>query len=106
MSREEVERTVQFLLQQQAQFAAEMARNEVRFGELTAKAQQVADGVIGLTAVGHLAAEQQLTAQQIKDANAKVADLGDYIKTVGSHLDVVVEMFDRHLREEHGRRPS
>jgi uncharacterized UPF0160 family protein len=37
---------------------------------------------------------------------AKVAGLGDYIKTVGSHLDAVVEMFDRHLREEHGRRPS
>jgi hypothetical protein len=107
MSPEEIERTVQFLLLQQAQFAAEMARNEVRFGELSAKAQQVADGVIGLTAVvGHLAAEQQLTAQQIKDTNAKVADLGDYVKTVGSHLDAVVEMFERHLREEHGRRPS
>jgi hypothetical protein len=107
MSPEEIERTVQFLLQQQAQFAAD-------FGRLSAKTDRIADGLIGLTGiVGQLAAAQERTNQQIselqgqaKETNTRVTDLGEYIKTVESHLDVVIEMFERHLREDHGHRPS
>jgi len=34
------------------------------------------------------------------------SDLGEYIKTVESHLNVVIQMFERHLRDDHGQRPS
>jgi len=108
MSPEEVERTVQFLLQQQAQFAADMARfaaeAEARSAKLDAKTERLAEGLIGLTSiVGQLAAAQQNSEQSLR---AQFADLGDYIKSVESHLDVVIQMFERHLRDDHGHKPS
>jgi len=107
MSPEDIQRTVQFLLHQQAQFAADFAR-------LSGKVDLVADGLIGLTAivgrvvdsVGQIAEAQKRTDEQLRATGARVDDLGEYIKTVESHLNVVIEMFERHLREDHGRRPS
>ena len=114
MSPEEIERTVQFLLRQQAQFAAD-------FEKLSAKTDRMTEGIIGLTAiVGHLHGAQQRTDEQFKRTDeqfkrtdeqfrrtdTRLNELGEYIKTVESHLNVVIEMFERHLREDHGHRPS
>ena len=97
MSPDEIERTMQFLLQQQAQFAADSARNDARWvelrDELTAKTRQLTDGLLGLTSVvGHLAAAQLSTDRQLQ--------------TVEGHLDSLIQLFERHLREDHGSQPS
>jgi hypothetical protein len=121
MSPEEMQRTMQFLLAQQAQFAAD-------FEKLTVKTEGMTDAIIGLTGivgrladqqehttgiVGRIAEQQDKTDEQIRETNTqirethtRVDELGQYIKTVESHLNVVIEMFERHLREDHGRRPS
>jgi hypothetical protein len=115
MSPEEIERTVQFLLQQQAQFAADMAKWEAQSAEvdarLTDKTERLADGLIGLTGiVGHLAAAQQRTDEQLSErfsrTDERFNELGDYIKTVESHLNVLIDTFEQHLREDHGHRSS
>ena len=86
MSPDEIERTMQFLLRQQAQFAADMARVEaelLRFEtnleKLSAKTDNIADGLIGLTGV-----VGQLT----------------------SNVWRLSDMFERHLREQYGHAPS
>ena len=107
MSPDEVQRTVQFLLQQQVRFDA-------RIDRLALKTEQVADGLIGLTAVvGRLVDAQSRTDEQMKATDAKLAELTQrvitvesHIEAVESHLDVVVLMFERHLQEDHGHRPS
>jgi hypothetical protein len=33
-------------------------------------------------------------------------ELREYIKTVESHLNILIEIFERHLRDSHGERPS
>jgi len=48
---------------------------------------------------GQLAAAQQRSDE-------RVDELGEYIGSVESHLNVVVDMFDRRLHEDHGQRPS
>jgi hypothetical protein len=108
MSFEEMQRAMQFLLDQQAQFAADVARNEVLFAEqdkrlgerldqLSTRTDQIAVGLLGLTSVaGELISSQQRSDQRIND-------LGEYIRSVESQL---LTMFDRHLREDHGHRPS
>lgn len=115
MSPDEIERTVQFLLQQQAQFAADIATNEARVAELrdlhalherswaarteeiraevAEETRQLRSGLVGLTSVvGHLASAQELTDRQLR--------------TVEGHLDAVIQLFERHLREDHGSQPS
>ena len=97
MSPEEIERTVQFLLRQQAQFAAD-------FEKLSAKTDRMTEGIIGLAAI--VGAAQQRTDEQFQRTDTRLNELGEYIKTVESHLNVLIEMFERHLREDHGHRPS
>ena len=111
MSPEEMQRAMQCLVHQQALFAADIARNETRwaerfdhlverFDQLSAKTDQIAVGLLGLTGiVGQLAALQQRT-------DKRMDELGEYIRSVESHLNVVIEVFERHLREDHGRPPS
>jgi chromosome segregation ATPase len=163
MSPEDMQRTMQFLLAQQAKFAAD-------FEKLTIKTDRMTDAIIGLTGivgrladhqertegivgrladqqeyvigvvtriadqqnrtdeqiretnalVAHVADQQNRTDEQIRETNTqlgetnaqvretntRVDDLGQYIKTVEAHLNAVIEMFERHLREDHGQRPS
>jgi septal ring factor EnvC (AmiA/AmiB activator) len=120
MSPEQIERTMQFLLQQQAQFAAD-------FEKLSAKTDKIGEAIIGLTAiVGHvtehvdqLTKAQIATDQQMKDTDQRLKDLErvmreqnaeqrEHTRTVESNLNVVIQMFERHLREDHGhgQRPS
>ena len=121
MSPEDMQRTMQFLLNHQAQFAADLARVDAGLEKLTGKTDQLVDALFGLTSiVGNLASQQERTDQQLRETNTQLKDtdarlrdtdarlgaLGDYVRTVGSHLDVLIQMFERHLREEHGHRPS
>ena len=101
MSPDEMQRTMQFLLQQQAQFDANLE-------QLAAKTDRIADGLIGLTgvvdrAIGDLAAAQQRTDEQLRHTDVR---LSKHIDEVESHLHVLIEMFERHLRDDHGHRPS
>jgi septal ring factor EnvC (AmiA/AmiB activator) len=111
MTPEEMERAMQFVLRQQAQFAADIEK-------LTVKTDRIADGLIGLTGlVGRLAEAQdrtdeqlRLTAEQLRATDARLsradAELGEHIRTVESHLNILIEMFERHLRDSRGERPS
>jgi hypothetical protein len=83
MSPEEMQRMLQFLLNQQAQFGADLAKSQERFD---AGMDRVMGGLTGLTAiVGQLALSQQRTDEQLRE---------------------VIQMFDRHLREDHGHSPA
>ncbi len=104
MSPEEIERTVQFLLQQQAQFAADIAR-------LSTKTDLIAEGLIGLTGivgrigdhVERLAEAQARTDEQLRETDQR---LSANFERADAHLNVVIDMFERHLREDHGHDPS
>jgi uncharacterized protein YukE len=111
MSPEEIERTVQFLLGQQGQFAADLAT-------LSGKTDRIADAMIGLTGiVGRLADAQERTSEQLRETDQHLretdqrlretdARLSGHIERVESHLTVLIQVFEQHLREDHGHRPS
>ena len=104
MSPEERDRMMQFLLNQQAQFDANQAKFDESLQALSAKTDRIAEGLIGLTGlvsrgIGDLAAAQQRTDEQLRHTDA-------HVEAVESHLNIVIAMFERHLREDHGRPPS
>jgi hypothetical protein len=132
MSPEELQRMMQFLLQQQAQFDANQAKfdasqakfdanqakfdanqakfdaNQAKFDAslqaLSGKTDRIAEGLIGLTSiVGQLAASQERTDAQFREADGR---LKEHIDQVESHLNLVIGMFERHLRDDHGRAAS
>jgi uncharacterized protein YukE len=108
MSPEEMQRTMQLLLNQQARFDAQLER-------LSEKMNRMTEGLVGLTGiVGSVAdvlrAAQEEDARQLRASREQLekadSDLREYIQTVESHLDLLIEMFERHLREDHGSKPS
>lgn len=55
------------------------------------------------TTVDHFAAEHDRQLRETREQlEAADADLRGYIRDVESHLRAVIEMFERHLREDHG----
>jgi chromosome segregation ATPase len=111
MSPDEIERTMQFLLQQQAQFAADSARNDARWvelrDELTEKTRQLTEGLLGLTSVvGTLAASQLATDRQLQIVDRQLQTVDTQIQTTEEHLNALIQLFERHLREDHGAQPS
>ena len=100
MSPEERERMMQFLLNQQAQFAADHAKSQERL-------DRVENGLLAVVGVlGRLTdqCEQQfarLTASQAR-TDEQLRQTDEQLNRTGERLDVVVNMFERHLREDHG----
>lgn len=128
MSPEEIERTMQFVLHGQARFEANLA-------SLGQKTDRMADGIVGLTTLGdrvdrrveevvggmaavrdgllaltgivgrmservdRVAEAQERTDQQMKETDRQMKDTDQRIKKLGNY-------FERHLRDDHGGRPS
>jgi len=104
MSPEEMQRAMQFLLSQQA---ASEARFETLMGQLSQRTDQIAQGLIGLTSiVGRVVDSVSTIAEAQKRTDEQLRQLTADSSATESHLQVVVEMFERHLREDHGQRPS
>ena len=125
MSPEEVQRTMQFLLHQQAQFAADFAASQTRFDErferLSAKVDQLADKTDQLADKTDQLADK---TNRLADKTDKLADgllgltaiVGHVVDNVSrlaesqtrthEQLQATSQLFERHLREDHGRRPS
>ena len=129
MSPEEMQRTMQFLLASQAQFAADFERLSIKMDGLAGKVDGLTDKVAGVTdavarlttvaghtlaAVGDLAGtvervwrrqyERLIDAQRRTDA--RLIELADQGKATDARLGALIDLFERHLREDHPRRPS
>jgi hypothetical protein len=106
MSPDEIERTIQFILQQQAQFVVDIDK-------LSSKTDRMTDGLIGLTAiVGRLATSQALTDQQLRATAEQLKVTAEEgratdkrLRATDERLNLVIDMFERHLREDHGSAP-
>jgi hypothetical protein len=98
MSPDEMQRAMQFIVNQQAQFTADMEK-------LSVKTDRIADGLIGLTglvnrAVENLAAEHERTEKEMREGDAR---LTAHIDRVESHLNAVIDLIER---RHDGRPPA
>ncbi len=100
MSPEERERTMQFLLNQRAQFAADHARGQERLGRVEGALIAVT-GVLGRWAENAERHDREMAEMRAAQAKAN-EEWKEQWKRSGERLDIVVNMFERHLREDHG----
>ncbi|MEQ1912704.1 MAG: hypothetical protein ABMA15_28070 [Vicinamibacterales bacterium] len=103
MSPEERERMMQFLLNQQAQFAADHAKSQERLGHVEGALVAVT-GVLGRLAENAVRHDAELAAlKAAQDRTDEQLRRGDERQQrTEEHLNIVVNMFERHLREDHG----
>jgi flagellar motor switch/type III secretory pathway protein FliN len=79
MSPDEIERTVQFLLHQQAQFATDFEKLSEKTDRLAEGMSRLTDGLVGLTVI---------------------------VGRVSENVGQLASMHERHLREDHGYPPA
>ena len=121
MSPDEIQRMMQFLLNQQAQFAADMAIWDERLARLSAKTDQISDGLLGVTSVvgsiavrmSELVGVQKETDRQLKETDRRLNETDRQLsenaqlqRQTDERLNRLIEMFERHLRDDHGIPPS
>jgi hypothetical protein len=122
---EEMQRTMQFLLASQAQFAADFERLSIKVDGLAGKVDGLTDKVAGVTdavarlitvaghtlaAVGDLAGTVERvggTVERLVDAerrtDARLTELAEQGKATDARLGALIDLFERHLREDHRR---
>jgi archaellum component FlaC len=121
MSPDEMQRTMQFLVEHQAQFAADFEKLSAKVDGLADSVKETKEAVNSLTTVvghtvglmgeltvkmGHLAEQGRRTDEHLDELAGDVRELAEQGRRTDARLDRLAELFDRHLRDDHGRKPS
>jgi len=109
MTGEEMERAIEFLLKNQADFAARQARTDERLNDLTAQVAET-NRLMQLQAetqsqfieivtvtMNRLAEAQERTAQQI-------AQISGHANETDARLDRLAALVERHIEDEHAHK--
>jgi hypothetical protein len=100
MSPDEMQRTLQFLLNHQAQFAADFEKLSAKVDRLVDSVGATNEAVNGLTTiVGH-------TVGLMGELTLKIGRWAEQGRRTDERLDQLVDLFERHLRDDHDRPPS
>ena len=111
MTNEEMERAIEFLVQQQTQFSADLQASRVEFdlniAALDARIGKMTDGVIGLAAtLGQLAQKQLETDKSIKELSKQQAETAAQLKETDERLNIFINVVERYISERrNGHQP-
>ncbi|MEP7337416.1 MAG: hypothetical protein ABI977_06690 [Acidobacteriota bacterium] len=111
MTNEEMERAIDFLVQQQAQFSADLQASRVEFDQrmtaLDAKLGKLTDAVIGVTAiVGQLVQQQAQMAQKQTELEIALKDLAEKHTETHERLNIFINVVERYISErQNGHQP-
>ncbi len=95
MSPEEMQRTTQFLLAHQTQFAADFERLSIKV-----------DGLADKGTVERLGGTVERLRDSERRVDARLIELAEQGKATDAKLAALIDLFERHLREDHPPRPS
>ena len=109
MTPEEMQRTMEFIVEQQAQFAANMGQVQTSIAELTGNVGQVQAGIAQLTeaqrrtdaTVERLASQVEHIARQQVHINGVVGVIADSQQHTDERLNSLITLFERHISENH-----
>ena len=104
MTNEDMERAIEFLVQQQAQFSADLQASRVEFDQKIAK---LTDGVIGLAAiVGQITQKQLETDKSIKELSEQQVETAAQLKETDERLNIFINVVERYISERrNGHQP-
>lgn len=111
MTNEEMERAIEFLVQHQAQFSADMQAMRVEFDQrmttLENKFGKLTDAAIGVTAMlGQLVKQQTESDEKIKVLTEKQTATDAQLKETDERLNIFINVVERYISERHDGRNS
>ena len=100
MTNEEMQKTMQFILEQQAQFAVNMQKLEESQTKAEARITQIEGAIVSVVdIIGRLTtAQERLTVAQAH-TDAKVAELAEAQKQTDERLNALINIVERYLAD-------
>ena len=100
MTDEEMEKTIRFILGQQAQFASDLQQMELRMQQFQEQMGKLADAVITVTGlVGKIGEAQIKTAEAQAKTDARVAELAEKGRETEERLNTFIVAVERYISE-------
>jgi peptidoglycan hydrolase CwlO-like protein len=107
MSEEELNRKMEFIIEQQAQFVVDIHKLEERQQELTTKHGLLADALLSVVGmVGKLTEGQDELRAEVKELAAAQKRTDEKLTETNERLNVFIDVLERYISEgRNGRKP-
>ena len=107
MTGEEMERAIQFILEQQAQVTATVGRLSETVDRLSEKVDRNADGVTALLAIAEIQAAEikelgatvRAVSERQQESDAKMVAMADAHRETGERLNALINTVERYISE-------
>ena len=100
MTNEEMQKTMQFILEQQAQFAVNMQKLEAAQTKAEVRITQIEGAIVGVVdLLGNLTKAQERTDARVNELAEKVTQLTDAQKQTDERLNALINTVERYITE-------
>jgi len=115
MTNEEMQKTMQFILEQQAQFAINIQKLEEEQTKAAARMTQIEGAIVSVVSlIGKLTTAQEQLAEAQKQAGTKIAELAEaqkqtdeQLRHTDGRLSVLINMVERYFSDRrNGQNPE
>jgi predicted nucleic acid-binding Zn-ribbon protein len=107
MTFEEMERTMQFIVEQQAKFEVDIAEVRGAISEVKATAAKHNESIVGLVQISRTLIDSQIAAEgRMARIEEKMAELAEAEKHTDQRLDAFIDFFERYMSSHNGGKPA
>ena len=100
MTNEEMQKTMQFILEQQAQFALNFQRIEEAQAKWEERVSRLEGAIVGIVdLIGALTRAQERTDAKVNELADKVAQLTEAQKQTDERLNALINMVERYITD-------
>lgn len=104
MTFEEMERTMHFILEQQAKFDADVAELRAAIGDVKETAAKHNESIVGLLKISRTLIDSQIAAEgRMAKIEEKMAELAAAEKRTDERLDSFIDFFERYMSRNSGQ---
>lgn len=107
MTFEEMERTMQFIVEQQAKFEVDIAEVRGAISEVKATAAKHNESIVGLLKISRTLIDSQVAAEgRMTKLEDKMLELAAAEKRTDERLDEFIDFFERYMSSHNGGKPA
>jgi predicted nucleic acid-binding Zn-ribbon protein len=107
MTFEEMERTMQFIVEQQAKFEVDIAEVREAISEVKATAVKHNESIVGLLKISRTLIDSQVAAEgRMTRLEDKMLELAAAEKRTDERLDAFIDFFERYMSSHNGGKPA
>ena len=107
MTNKEMQKTMQFILEQQAQFVVNIQKLEEEQTKAAARMTQIEGAVVSVVnLLGKLAEAQQQTEAKVNELTTRIGEMAEAQRQTNERLDVLINVVERYFSNRRNGKPQ